>query len=473
MRTATQTYQRPRGLWHRLLHFVAYGTDLPRSGRLALYLGIAFTTLSVIWVPVGLFLYFKPVSYTSTWTLILPGSGAGHAVSLDSVGQASATVSSPYQSHSVDPKVNYKAIVESEAVLAVAASSVGMSVKDFGKARIKLADQTALMDFRISGASAQQAYEKSVALYNALQNELERLRADELERRESAINDMLHGFGGKLHQAQQRIIDYQANAQVVSLEQFTELTMNLERMRDKVRDLQAQRAGLRGRLSALTAALGVEPSHAAALLDLQQDALFRELAAHWAEASALHTRNKARWGRKHQQVVSAREDEHQLHHALLARAEAVAPHLQLDVGRVVARGTSETALYQRLIELEAEHRGMQAQITTLEGSIAEQKLRLERSTKDASNLEDLKRKHQVATAVFSTALAKVDIGKSDRFSSYPLVQLLAAPSLPEKPDTLGKTLALIGGIAGTFFILLGLFLLWIRKPFIQKILKNA
>ena len=98
---------------------------------------------------------------------------------------------------------------------------------------------------------------------------------------------------------------------------------------------------------------------------------------------------------------------------------------------------------------------------------------LERSTTDASKLEDLKRKHQVATAVFTTALAKVDIGKSDHFSSYPLVQLLAEPSVPEKPETLDRKLALLGGVAGSLLSLFGIILLWVRKPYLQRQLKNA
>ena len=42
-----------------------------------------------------------------------------------------------------------------------------------------------------------------------------------------------------------------------------------------------------------------------------------------------------------------------------------------------------------------------------------------------------------------------------------------------KLSSLAVGLALLGGLAGSFFILFGLFLLWIRKPFLQKLLKNA
>ncbi|MGB5442002.1 MAG: exopolysaccharide biosynthesis protein [Gammaproteobacteria bacterium] len=461
------------GVWARMLYLLSHGSNLPRWRRFALYAGVATAVLSVIWFPVGMYLVFKPLSYTSTWALILPGSGSGHAVSLESVGQASATASSPYTSHSVDPKVNYKAVAESAPVLAAAAAHLGLTLEKFGKPRIKLVDQTALMDFRISGDTASQAQEKSLALYTAMQHELDRLRDDELSRREAASGDMLRNFSDKLRLAQQRILDYQASSQIVSMEQFTELTLNLERMRSNVLNLKAERAGLAGRLNSLQATLGTSPILAAAVIELQQDVLFRQLAEKWAQASALLTENQARWGRKHQQVVSAREDEEGLRRALLKRADAVAPELETSIERLVAQVTAESALYTRVIELFAEQQGTGEQITALEQGIHDQAQLLERSTTDASNLEDLKRKHQVATAVFTTALAKVDIGKSDRFSSYPLVQLLAEPTLPEKPDTIGRNLALLGAIAGSFFSLFGLILLWIRKPFLRKLLKNA
>lgn len=461
------------GAWARVLYLLSHGSNLPRWRRFALYLGVATTVLAVIWFPVGIYLVFKPLSYTSTWALILPGSGSGHAVSLESVGQATATASSPYTSHSVDPRVNYKAVAESAPVLAAAAAQLGLTLEEFGKPRIKLVEQTALMDFRISGDSARQAQEKSRALYAAMQHELDRLRDDELSRREAASGDMLHGFSDKLRLAQQRILDYQASSQIVSMEQFTELTLNLERMRSTVLNLKAEHAGLAGRLHGLQATLGTTPGLAAAVIELQQDVLFSQLAGKWAQASAKLTENQARWGSKHQQVVSARENEKELRRALLNRADAVAPELNTDIERLVAHVTSESALYTRVIELFAEQQGAGEQITALEQGIHDQAQLLERSTTDASNLEDLKRKHQVATAVFTTALARVDIGKSDRFSAYPLVQLLAEPTLPEKPDTLGRNLALLGASAGSFFSLYGLILLWIRKPFLRKLLKNA
>ena len=85
-------------------------------------------------------------------------------------------------------------------------------------------------------------------------------------------------------------------------------------------ELEAQHARLDGQTSALRRALQVTAAEAAAILDLQQDVLFAELVTAWAESSAELTRNLARCGRKHQQVVSAEETERELRLAMVKRA---------------------------------------------------------------------------------------------------------------------------------------------------------
>ena len=462
-----------RGLRYQLLHMIVHGSSLPPGRRAALYLGILLGVLLTIWMPVSMFVAMLPTVYTSRWDLILPGAGTGHAVTLESVGQASATAASPYTSHSIDPKVNYKALAESAPVLAAAAAALDMPKRAFGKPRIKLVDQTALMHFRVSAGDAETAQAKSQALYNALQNELERLRADELMQREAAVGRMLEGYNENLRDAQQRILDYQSRSRIVSLEQFTELTMNLERSRIKLDELKAEHASVAGSIESLQTSLGTSPDIAAAIHTLQQDALFQQLATQWSEAVASLSEKRSLWADKHPAVVEARDNRDKLRAALQQRARKLAPNTDLTPDRLVALTSGNAALYTQLVELTSRKQGMTAQTAELEKSIAAQALMLEQSTTDASTLEDLKRKHQVATAVLTTALAKLDIGKSDRFSSYPLVQLLTPPTLPEEPDNLGRNLALVGGMGGTLFTFSGLLLLWLRKPYLRKLLKNV
>ncbi|MCB1808303.1 MAG: exopolysaccharide biosynthesis protein, partial [Candidatus Competibacteraceae bacterium] len=106
-------------------------------------------------------------------------------------------------------------------------------------------------------------------------------------------------------------------------------------------------------------------------------------------------------------------------------------------------------------------------------SLAMLEERLHQNVQTSSTLTDLQRKHQVATAVFTSALAKLDLGKTDPFASYPLVQTLALPSQPAGPDTLKRKLALLGAVVGSLSTLIGLGLAWQRQAFFRKILKNA
>ena len=64
----------------------------------------------------------------------------------------------------------------------------------------------------------------------------------------------------------------------------------------------------------------------------------------------------------------------------------------------------------------------------------------------------------------------MDVGKADIYSSFPLVQLMSAPTLAESTDKLAILLALVGGFAASISIIAGMGMLWIRKPMLQKIL---
>ncbi len=458
----------------KVLRFVTHGSNLPSVRRFYMYLGITIAALMVIWIPVTVFLVGVKPSYYSNWTLILPGGGAGQTVSLESVGQATANVKSPYTSHSVDPKVNYKAIASSPQVLNAAAKAAGLSKEEYGKPVIKLVDQTALIEFRHSGRTGEEAYNKSEALFSAFHLELERLRNDEQERTEESTNMMLSGFRDKLEQAQQDTLEYQAQSSIVSLEQFAELTLGLERARTTLREIIAEHDGLKTQLKTLQDTLSIQPEMAFAAINLQSDPLYIELTAKYATAAAVLAEARAQWGEKNLAVITARDIHDKLKQAMLSRVLDISGHSQVDPEKLAMIGSSgDKQLFSKLIEMHSRQQGMASQIITLEASIITQQEMLEKSTIEASRLEDLKRKLQVATAVFTTALARIDLGKSDRFATYPMVQLFSAPEKPKKPDMLPRKLALVGAALGTCIVIFGLILLWIRKPYLQKILKNV
>ena len=102
---------------------------------------------------------------------------------------------------------------------------------------------------------------------------------------------------------------------------------------------------------------------------------------------------------------------------------------------------------------------MHSQLT---GQITVEQARVLSLAPDASRLDDLKRDVQVAEAVFSTALARIDTSKADFFASYPMVQTLEAPAMPTRPSGPLPILAVAGGMAATVLIFIALGLAWLR-----------
>jgi uncharacterized protein involved in exopolysaccharide biosynthesis len=116
---------------------------------------------------------------------------------------------------------------------------------------------------------------------------------------------------------------------------------------------------------------------------------------------------------------------------------------------------------------------MAAMRTQLKSQLQVEQARVLSLSEPASRLDDLKRDVQVADAVFSSALARIDTSKSDFFASYPIVQTLEAPETPLRPSSPLPLLAIAGGFAASLFILAALVLTWLRTALLQRILKNA
>jgi len=91
---------------------------------------------------------------------------------------------------------------------------------------------------------------------------------------------------------------------------------------------------------------------------------------------------------------------------------------------------------------------------------------------DAATLENLKKDHLVAEAVFTSAVARLDTNKSDLYSSYPMVQMMAAPDLPTERSQPQFIIALAAGIIGTLLVLLAGAATWVRKNFGRRLLKS-
>lgn len=237
------------------------------------YLAVALIVNGGIFGAALLYLKLSPAAYTSKWSLLLPGTGIGSNINIAELGQASASVDSAYSGTALDPRVNYKAIAESDVVLRRAAQSLNMTSEEFGKPKIDMEEQTALMQFDVEGETPEEAQRKSLALYEAFQTQLEQLRQQEIVLRQQGARVALQEFKRQLEEAQRRLLSYQTEAGVVSPDQFRQIALNLEDLRKQQIELAAEQQRTIGQVAQLTANLGISPDLATKAFVLQADPL--------------------------------------------------------------------------------------------------------------------------------------------------------------------------------------------------------
>ncbi|WP_129557227.1 GumC family protein [Azospirillum baldaniorum] len=436
------------------------------------YLRLALVGLFLLWGPALAFVLLAPPSFTCRWTLILPGAGGMANVSLESIGNASSNTPSPYGGSSLSPTVNYKAIAMSDGVITAAAERLNIEPAQFGVPKITLTDQTSLIDFAVKADNPQLALAKARAFLDAFQDQLSRLRNDEAQRRELGMIQNLRSFKDKLDAASQALLSHQMEHGFLTMEQFKELAVTVERLRQQRSMLvaeQERRAGFAGNLAS---DLGVSPNAAAMAMVLQSDPLFAKLRTQWADVAAELARLTATMGWKHPDVMTIAEQEKNIRKQLHLRAKEVAGVTDEGILRLISLAPSDprTTLFQSMLSALAEEKGIRAQAEAVERTILDYERRLDAAGQKISKLDELTRSHQVTEAVFSSAMARLDVGKSDLYVSYPLVQILVDPVEPLKADRLPKLLALAGAFGGSVMLAFALALLWIRMPMLQKLM---
>jgi len=199
-----------------------------RKKRLLRYSILLVVSLMIVWGATISFLIWLPPEFKSNWTLVIPGTGTGSSLNLDNIGQTSTSVNSAYATSRVDPKVNYKAIALSRNVLQAAAESHGISLDEFGRPKIKLIDQTTLLEFTTSGNTAESAYQKSLSHHLAFQAELTKLRDNELRTRRDGTTSVLAAYQSTVEQAQAALLAYKSQSAVVSTDQLKQIGSNIK-----------------------------------------------------------------------------------------------------------------------------------------------------------------------------------------------------------------------------------------------------
>ncbi len=422
-----------------------------------------------------LFILFasKPV-YTSDFALILPGGTSSVNVNLPEIGQTSASSGSAGMATSTyDPRANYQVIFMSDQVLQRAAKIAEVPIDAFGDPRIKILDNTTIMEIEVSGSSPKIARQKAFALYDAIVERLNQLRLSEMTQREGPTQNILRQTQRKLEEAQKAVSGYKLNSGLNSTEQVETISTNIEQLRRQRAELAAQESSAEQQLQRLRSDLGLNSREAADAFKLQSDQIFQQNLKDFSEATAILKVQSSKFGPNHPRIVKERQRQTAARSALDSRARQLLGRAPagntLERLAIADAGSGRNALFQNLVTLQSQASGAQAQVRRLDEQITGLENRLRTMSQRQPTLESLRRNEQIAEAVFASTLAKLDLGQADVFAAFPLVQMAVDPSLPERPTTPKKGLLLAGATVGSIFTSVGFWILWIRKPWIHRL----
>ena len=438
------------------------------------YLVVALASYLVVALLILLYLNKDPL-FTSDMEMVLPGTGSSNSVSLDNVGQIVSQTSTPFTGGSFNPRVNYKEMLSSRGVRARAAKKLHISLEELGKPKIKLTEQTSIISLSMSANDQGGAQAKTFALYEALQDELSNLRADEVLRRDKSTNYVLDQYRERMNITRNAIVDFQQRSIVVSTNQMDQLVRTLSGIKEKRLYVKAEAKQLQEYIYQLSDELGVSPKLAGQAFALQSDVEFRAYMTELKESITQLTEYSSRWGVNHPKVKTQQKRVNFTRIAINERSSEmygvnsseIFNSLNLDLN------PKRAELFADLIDAYAKHKGQNSMFIDLGQSMVHLGDQLKIYSREIVELERLQREFNMAEAIFTSAAARLEASKADIFASYPVLQMLASPSYPMKQDSLRNIIALIAAIVGFVFITLGLLVLSQRNRLIGVLLKKT
>jgi uncharacterized protein involved in exopolysaccharide biosynthesis len=423
-----------------------------------------------IWSGALIYLATAKPKYASEWAVNIPGSGSTSSINLPDIGQATSQNYSAYAGANYDPRENYKAIASSDQVLKAAARTVNLPLKKFGQPRIKIVDNTSLMRFEFRGSNPQIARRKSIALQNTFEAKLEQLRNEEIAQQKSRLENGMEAARRTLKAAQRRLSKFKAASGLNSDEQLKSLAVNIEELRRQRSELAAQQQQSQAQVSELSNNLNLSSNQASDAFVLQADQLFQNYLRNYSEANSQLIKESSRLTAAHPTVINLQTEQQASQTALLNRAQALLNRPismtlvnRLNFSNNESSGSKRAILSEQLVTTNVAKQGIKAQVNALDTQIAQLEERLKRLSDQQAVMEDLRRDVQVAEAVFSSTIAKLDLAKTTVSSSYPEIQMLATPSLPEEASGPRKNLVLLGATLGSLLFSSGIIGLWRSK----------
>ncbi len=297
--------------------------------------------------------------------------------------------------------------------------------------------------------------------------------------RKRGIKEALDSAQERLTNAQLRLSNYKAQSGLNSGEQITDLISNIELLRKQRAELRAQERQSRDRKDQLALTLEISAQDAAAALLLQTDQQFQKSLKDYSDSTISLTTLLEDRGENYPDVVALRGKQSAALLILLERGKLLLGKTidklsleRLSLDNTNGSGLKRSELFQQLVLLNAEHQGLVGQLAVLSQQIQQLEMRLNLFSQKQAILDRRSRELQMAEAIFSSTLAKVDLGKSDPYGSFPLLQMVEDPNLPEEASAPKPTLVKVGAGICSVLVTLGLTLVWWRSP-ILKVAKKT
>lgn len=457
-------------------------TVAAEPGRGLRYLALGFVVNALFWGIAFYFLKDSPRVYTSHWSVMLVGSNArvsvNSAVNSASAGTGGAR-SELLPSQDQDIKESYKIIATTDEVRKAAAAKVGMTTDQFGEPAVNAINGSTLVNFEIPGSTPEEAQNKARALHEALQERLNQLRIRQVAEQEAGFENSLSAARKKLEAAQFRLSDYKMSSGLTSQEQVDQLAASIEALRRSRAEIVAQQQDAAVRARQLSAEVNVTAGLAGDAFVLRADPLFQQYVQDYSQATANLTTVSAKFGPNHPIVGQATVKQAAAQTALQERAQALLGRpvnataiARLNMGSDEQTSTAREDLFKSVVTSEVEQHGLAARVREIDRQLADLEKRLNALAQRRSMLEYLNRDMQIAEAVFSSTLAGLDARKIDVFGSYPPMQIVAEPSLPDDAVLPRRRPLLMTAAIASLIATPVLFGLWVRKsPWIQNFLR--
>ena len=445
-----------------------------KAGRIQRYLLLVVIGAFGIGVLAALAMVSIPKTYSSGFTLILPGAGSNASVNLERLGQASSNAASPFGDHTLSPTENYKKLLQSYRLRGKVAASLDMPLGEISPPSIRLINQTKLMYVTVKDVDPNHSRLLADTWLTVFQTEVEALRGEEQLLREAAYRDSLNRFQSDVEAAQARIIAFQSEHGLISVEQFQDLVGEGDRLARAVATANTEARVAEREVQRLSTLLALTPEDAARVMVLLSDPSFKSLRDRLTARETELAEVSNMFGQNHPERVSLTEEVTALSSAVNDRGTALIGFsaYQLMTTYQQAANAERGRLIAALVEASTKAAGAKARAGALLETLSKTEAEIKTLAEPATELAALIRDHRVAETVFASALARIDTSRTDRFASYPLTQTVERPDTPVSPSSPSAKFILIGAIAGFFLYAMGLGLLWIRLPLLRALLKT-